>query len=412
MTEFAPVEEQMAILMRGVEFGDDRTRTNMEEELRLRLEESSQKGRPLRVYCGFDPTSSDLHLGHTVPLRKLRQFQELGHTVVFLIGTFTGTIGDPSDKESARTQQSLEEAMENARSFTQQANRVLDPEKTVVDYNHRWLSELDFGGVIRLASSFTVQQFLARDNFSKRHAKGEPIWLHEFFYALMQGYDAIMLETDVQIGGTDQLFNLMAGRTLMNARGMRPQVVLTFPILVGTDGHRRMSKSSGNHIGIDEAPGVIFTKVVNLPDHTFRNFAELVTRWSQEEIDGMVGQMEAGDLEPQAAKRALAQEIVGIFHGEDKAMQAAVDAVRMHEGAAPSDAPQFKLSQEMNVLDLMSAAGMVRSKGEARRLVQQGGVRLNGETVADGVQASVSPNGGESIIQVGRKRFLRVVSGE
>ena len=412
MTEFAPVEEQMAVLMRGVEFGDDRTRTNMEEELRLRLEESSQKGRPLRVYCGFDPTSSDLHLGHTVPLRKLRQFQELGHTVIFLIGTFTGTIGDPSDKESARTQQSLEEAMENARSFTQQANRVLDPEKTVVDYNHRWLSELDFGGVIRLASSFTVQQFLARDNFSKRHAKGEPIWLHEFFYALMQGYDAIMLETDVQIGGTDQLFNLMAGRTLMNARGMQPQVVLTFPILVGTDGHRRMSKSSGNHIGIDEAPGVIFTKVVNLPDHTFRNFAELVTRWSQEEIDRMVGQMDAGDLEPQAAKRALAQEIVGIFHGEDKAMQAAVDAVRMHEGSAPSDAPQFNLSQEMNVLDLMSAAGMVRSKGEARRLVQQGGVRLNGETVADGAQTSVSPNGGESIIQVGKKRFLRVVSAE
>jgi tyrosyl-tRNA synthetase len=173
-----------------------------------------------------------------------------------------------------------------------------------------------------------------------------------------------------------------------------------------------MSKSTGNHIGIDEPPAVIFTKVVNLPDHTFRNFAELVTRWNQEEIDRMVGQMEAGDLEPQAAKRALAQEIVGIFHGEDKAMQAAVDAVRMHEGSAPSDAPQFNLSQEMNVLDLMSAAGMVRSKGEARRLVQQGGVRLNGETVADGVQTSVSPNGGESIIQVGRKRFLRVVSAE
>ena len=188
-------------------------------ELRQRLEESYENGRPLRVYCGFDPTSSDLHLGHTVPLRKLRQFQELGHTVVFLIGTFTGTIGDPSDKESARTQQSLEEAMENARSFTQQAHRVLDPEKTVVDYNHRWLGELDFGGVIQLASSFTVQQFLARDNFSKRPAKGEPIWLHEFFYALMQGYDAIMLDTDVQIGGTDQLFNLMAGRTLMSARG-------------------------------------------------------------------------------------------------------------------------------------------------------------------------------------------------
>ena len=410
MTDFPPVKEQMAILMRGVEFGDDRTRTNMEAELRLRLEESRQNGRPLRVYCGFDPTSSDLHLGHTVPLRKLRQFQDLGHTVIFLIGTFTGTIGDPSDKESARTQQSLEEAMANARGFTQQAHRVLDPEKTVVDYNHKWLGELDFGDVIRLASHFTVQQFLARDNFSKRHATGEPIWLHEFFYALMQGYDAIMLDTDVQIGGTDQLFNLMAGRTLMNARGLRPQVVLTFPILVGTDGHRRMSKSTGNHIGIDEPPAVIFTKVVNLPDHTFRNFAELVTRWNQEEIDRMVEQMEAGEMEPQAAKRALAQEIVGIFHGEDKAMQAAVDAVRMHEGAAPSDAPQFSLSQEMNLLDLMSASGMVRTKGEARRLIQQGGVRLNGEAVADGVQTSVAPNGGESVIQVGKKRFLRVVS--
>ena len=410
MTDFPPVKEQMAILMRGVEFGDDRTRTNMEAELRLRLEESRQNGRPLRVYCGFDPTSSDLHLGHTVPLRKLRQFQDLGHTVIFLIGTFTGTIGDPSDKESARTQQSLEEAMANARGFTQQAHRVLDPEKTVVDYNHKWLGELDFGDVIRLASHFTVQQFLARDNFSKRHATGEPIWLHEFFYALMQGYDAIMLDTDVQIGGTDQLFNLMAGRTLMNARGLRPQVVLTFPILVGTDGHRRMSKSTGNHIGIDEPPAVIFTIVVNLPDHTFRNFAELVTRWNQEEIDRMVEQMEAGEMEPQAAKRALAQEIVGIFHGEDKAMQAAVDAVRMHEGAAPSDAPQFSLSQEMNLLDLMSASGMVRTKGEARRLIQQGGVRLNGEAVADGVQTSVAPNGGESVIQVGKKRFLRVVS--
>ena len=410
MTDFPPVREQMAILMRGVEFGDDRTRTNMEVELRLRLEESRQSARPLRVYCGFDPTSSDLHLGHTVPLRKLRQFQDLGHTVIFLIGTFTGTIGDPSDKESARTQQSLEEAMANARGFTQQAHRVLDPEKTVVDYNHRWLSELDFGDVIRLASHFTVQQFLARDNFSKRHATGEPIWLHEFFYALMQGYDAIMLDTDVQVGGTDQLFNLMAGRTLMNARGLRPQVVLTFPILVGTDGHRRMSKSTGNHIGIDEPPAVIFTKVVNLPDHTFRNFAELVTRWNQEEIDRMVEQVEAGEMEPQAAKRALGQEIVGIFHGEDKAMQAAVDAVRMHEGAAPSDAPQFSLSQEMNLLDLMSASGMVRTKGEARRLIQQGGVRLNGEAVADGVQTSVAPNGGESVIQVGKKRFLRVVS--
>ncbi len=411
MAEFPPVAEQMVILMRGVEFGDEQTRANMEKELRDRLEESRREGRPLRVYCGFDPTSSDLHLGHTVPLRKLRQFQDLGHEVIFLIGTFTGTIGDPSDKESARTQQSLAEALEKAQGFTKQALRMLDSDRTIVDYNHKWLGELDFGDVIGLASNFTVQQFLARDNFSKRHASGEPIWLHEFFYALMQGYDAIMLDTDVQIGGTDQLFNLMAGRTLMNAQGMRPQVVLTFPILVGTDGHRRMSKSTGNHIGIDEPPAVIFTKVVNLPDHTFRDFAELVTRWSQEEIDQMVAQIDASEMEPQAAKRSLGREIVGIFHGEDAAEQAAVDAARMHEGATPSDAPQFRLSQEMNLLELMSASGLVRSKGEARRLIQQGGVRFNGETVSDGVQTLVAPNGGENVLQIGKKRFLRVVSG-
>ena len=411
MAEFPPVEEQMVILMRGVEFGDVQTRANMEKELRDRLEESRRERRPLRVYCGFDPTSSDLHLGHTVPLRKLRQFQDLGHEVIFLIGTFTGTIGDPSDKENARTQQSLAEALEKAQGFTKQAQRVLDSDRTIVEYNHKWLGELDFGDVIQLASNFTVQQFLARDNFSKRHASGEPIWLHEFFYALMQGYDAIMLDTDVQIGGTDQLFNLMAGRTLMNAQGMRPQVVLTFPILVGTDGHRRMSKSTGNHIGIDEPPAVIFTKVVNLPDHTIRNFAELVTRWSQEEIDQMVARIDAGEMEPQAAKSSLAWEIVGIFHGEEAAEQAAVDAARMHEGAAPSDAPQYRLSQEMNLLELMNSSGLVRSKGEARRLIQQGGVRFNGETVSDGVQTLVAPNGEENVLQVGKKRFLRVVSG-
>jgi len=410
MAEFPPVEEQMATLMRGVEFGDEQTRVNMEKELRERVAESRREGRPLRVYCGFDPTSSDLHLGHTVPLRKLRQFQELGHTVIFLIGTFTGTIGDPSDKDSARTQQSLDEALEKARGFTQQAQRVLDQEKTIVDYNHKWLGALDFGDVIRLASNFTVQQFLARDNFSKRHSRGEPIWLHEFFYALMQGYDAIMLDTDVQIGGTDQLFNLMAGRTLMNAHGMRPQVVLTFPILVGTDGQRRMSKSIGNHIGIDEPPGVIYTKVVNLPDHTFANFAELVTRWSQAEIDRMTAEVKAGEMEPQEAKRALAKEIVSIFHGEEAGEQAAVDAARMHQGAAPSDAPHFILSHEMSLLDLMSASGLVRSKGEARRLIQQGGVRLNGEAVADGVTTFLAPNEEEDIVQIGRKRFLRIVS--
>jgi len=232
-----PVDEQMAILMRGVDFGDEQIKEVMERELRERLAE----GRPLRVYCGYDPTAPDLHLGHTVTIRKLAQFQALGHEVVFLIGTGTGLIGDPSDKDSTRPQRTPEELQALAKTYTDQVWKILDPQKTIVRYNSEWLSKLTLEDIIKLASNFTVQQFLARDNFSKRYAKGDPIWLHEFFYALMQGYDAVALQTDVQIGGTDQLFNLLAGRKIMEAFGLRPQVCLTFPILVGTHGYLRMS---------------------------------------------------------------------------------------------------------------------------------------------------------------------------
>ncbi|MCB0132420.1 MAG: tyrosine--tRNA ligase, partial [Caldilineaceae bacterium] len=275
MSTFPPVDEQMRILMRGVDFGDEQTRTNMEKELAARLEKASATGKPLRIYCGFDPSAPDLHLGHTIPMRKLRQFQDLGHEVIFLIGSFTGIIGDPSDRESVRKQQTVDDALEKGKSYTEQAFRVLDKEKTLIRYNHEWLGQLTFTDVIRLASNFTVQQFLTRDNFSKRFKNEDAIWLHEFFYALMQGYDAVALETDVQIGGTDQLFNLMAGRKLMEAHDLKPQIILTFPILVGTDGVLRMSKSTGNYIGIDESPGVIFTKVLNVPDSAMRNYAEL-----------------------------------------------------------------------------------------------------------------------------------------
>ncbi len=405
---FPPVDHQMAVLMRGVDFGDEQTTENMQKELRQRLEACERTGIPLRVYCGFDPTATDLHLGHTVPIRKLRQFQELGHTVIFLIGTFTGTIGDPSDKTSARVQQSLDEALEKAKSFTDQAWKVLDPAKTLVDYNHKWLSALTFTDVIELASHFTVQQFLVRDNFSKRFEKNDAIWLHEFFYALMQGFDAVALETDVQIGGTDQLFNLMAGRKLMEAKGMRPQTVLTFPILVGTDGVLRMSKSTGNSIGINESPGVIYTKVLNLPDQTIRNFADLVTRWSPEKIDGLMADLAAGALPPRKLKQALAWEIVSIFHGDAAADQAAQDARAMFEGAAPSDAPTFTLTGPTLLLDVMAESKLVKSKSEARRMVQQGAVRLNEETIED-TGATVSPTAGEQVLQVGKRKFLRIL---
>ena len=408
MSHFPPVDEQMRILMRGVDFGDDLTYRNMESELRARLQESFDSGHPLRIYCGYDPSSPDLHLGHTITMRKLRQFQDLGHDVTFLIGSFTGIVGDPSDKEAARKQQTLAEALAKAESYGQQAWIVLDRDKTRVRYNHEWLGELSFTDVIGLASNFTVQQFLARENFSLRYQRGDAIWLHEFFYALMQGYDAVAQETDVQIGGTDQLFNLMAGRKLMEAHGQRPQVVLTLPILAGTDGVLRMSKSTGNTIGIDEPPAMMFTKVLNVPDTAIRSYAELVTRWTPDQSDALFRQVDEGALEMRDLKHELAAEIVSIFHGEDAAAQAAQDARRMFEGDAPSDAPVLTLQQEVSLVDALQMAGLIKSKSEGRRLIQQGGVRIDGVAVG-AVDAVLAPQAGvERTVQVGKRKYLRV----
>lgn len=409
MPHFPPVDEQLRKLMRGVDFGDEQTYVNMEKELRERLQESYDSECPLKVYCGYDPSTPDLHLGHTLTMRKLRQFQDLGHEVTFLIGTFTATIGDASDKDSARRQQSLDDALGKAETYADQVFRILDRGRTRVDYNHKWLSQLSFGDVIELASNFTVQQFLQRDNFAKRFARGDAIGLHEFFYALMQGYDAVALQTDVQIGGTEQLFNLMAGRKLMDAHGMRPQVVLTMPILVGTDGSLRMSKSTGNFIGISELPGVIFTKVLNVPDSVMRNYAELATRWEPEEIDAMFTAIAADELEMREFKHKLAWEIVSIFYDDDAANQAAEDARRMYEGQIPSDAPSYRLASARSIIDVLHESGLVKSRGEARRLIEQGGVRLNGVTV-EAIDAVVTPSGGdEQYVQAGKRKFLRVV---
>lgn len=408
MATFLAVDQQMDILMRGVKFGDELTYQHMAQELRARLTESYASSHPLRVYCGFDPSAPDLHLGHTVPMRKLRQFQDLGHEVVFLIGSFTGTIGDPSDKESARSQQTLQRALAAAKTYTEQAWRVLDSSKTLVRYNHEWLGELSFTDVIDLASHFTVQQFLARDNFSQRFARGDAIWLHEFFYALMQAHDALALETDVQVGGTDQLFNLMAGRKLMEAKGRKPQVILTFDILVGVDGVKRMSKSTGNYIGINETPGVIFTKVLNVPDTAMRNYAELVTRWTPETINAHLAQVESGALSMREFKHELAWEIVSIFHGDDAANQAAADARKMHEGEAPSDAPVFHLTREVALIELLQQTGLVQSKSEGRRLIQQHGVRLNGNIVTD-VDAVIQPAAHQGqTLRAGKRNYVRL----
>ncbi|MCD6553193.1 MAG: tyrosine--tRNA ligase [Anaerolineae bacterium] len=401
-----PVDEQMAILMRGVDFGDEQIKEVMERELRERLAE----GRPLRVYCGYDPTAPDLHLGHTVTIRKLAQFQELGHEVVFLIGTGTGLIGDPSDKDSARPQRTPEELQALAKTYTDQVWKILDPQKTIVRYNSEWLSKLTLEDIIKLASNFTVQQFLARDNFSKRYAKGDPIWLHEFFYALMQGYDAVALQTDVQIGGTDQLFNLLAGRKIMEAFGLRPQVCLTFPILVGTDGYLRMSKSTGNYIGIDEPPEQMYGKVMSLPDHAMSNYFNLVTRWTPAEIARIEADLKSGKLHPRDAKMKLAWEIVSIFHGDE-----AADAAEAHfrtvfqKRELPPDMPTLTVTGPVNIVDLMTQAGLAQSKSAARRLIQQGGVRLDGEQVKD-INTMVEVTN-EAVLQVGRRRFVKLIAG-
>jgi tyrosyl-tRNA synthetase len=400
----------MAILMRGAEFGDEQTKEHMREALRQRLIESDETGRPLRIYCGYDPTAPDIHLGHTVTMRKLRQFQELGHQAIFLIGTFTGLIGDPSDQDAARPRQTMEEVKENAATYVEQAHRILDPEETEVRYNDEWLAGLTFENVIDLASNFTVQQFLSRDKFAERREKGDAIWVHEFLYALMQGYDAVALETDIQIGGTDQLFNLLAGRKLQEVFGQKPQVCLTFPILVGTDGTLRMSKSTGNYVGVDEPPETKYGKTMSIPDSAMRNWFELVTRWKPERIEGLFGAVKRGDVHPMDAKKQLAWEIVSIFDGDEAADRAADHFKRVHQQRQlPEDMPTYQLTAPENVVDIIATTDLAPSKSQARRLVQQGAVRTDGEKITDIGTKIELDEGEEVVLQVGKRRFIRLI---
>jgi tyrosyl-tRNA synthetase len=402
------IDEQMAILMQGVDFGDEQIKETMEAELRERLVE----GRPLRVYCGYDPTAPDIHLGHTVTMRKLRQFQELGHEVTFLIGNFTGLIGDPSDRDSVRRQQTAEEVMEKAKTYTDQAFKILDRGKALVRYNADWLAKLTFEDVLELASHFTVQQFLARDRFAQRYGRGDPIWVHEFMYALMQGYDAVAMNTDVQVGGTDQLFNLMAGRKLQEAFGQRPQIALTTPILVGTDGHLRMSQTTGNYIGIDEPPEEMYGKVMSIPDHAMLDYYTLVTRFSPDEVAAVERGLADGSLHPMEAKRQLAREIVSVFYSDEGATQAEAHFKKVfQQRELPSEMPTHRPSvSELNIVDLLVATDLAKSKSEARRLIQQGGVKLDGEKVGS-IELMVSIKDG-MIVQVGKRRFARLIRDE
>jgi len=402
------IDEQVDLLMQGTAYGDDALALAMRNSLKERLVEAEKEGRPLRVYCGFDPRTSDLHLGHTVPMRKLRQFQELGHEVIFLIGNFTSLIGDPSDKDKLRPQLTPEEVEENARTYAEQAFKILDPEKTIIEYNAKWLSKLTFADLIKLASNFTIQQFLTRDNFRKRWDKGEPVYLHETFYAIMQGYDAYALRADVQVGGTDQLFNIVtAARKLMTFMGVKPNVAIILDILPGTDGEVKMSKSLGNHIPLLSTPEDMYGKLMSIPDKAMGAYMRLLTRWTPPEIAELETGMAEGRLNPRDVKMKLAREIVEIYHGPEAAQRAEAHFVRVFQQRdTPEDAPEYHLQEGETVLQVLRNAGLVSSNSEGRRMIQQKAVRLDGEILTD----PHAPFPGPGMLRVGKRKFVRVVA--
>ncbi len=397
------IDDQIAVLMRGTRYGDEETRRVMEQELRERLAE----GRPLRVYLGVDPTAPDLHLGHSVPMRKLAQFQEFGHECTFLIGDFTAMIGDPSDKDKTRPQLTREQVLANVETYTRQAFKILDPKKTKIRYNSEWLSKLTLADTVRLASHFTVAQFLERENFAQRYARGEPIYLHEFFYALMQGYDAVALETDVQIGGTDQTFNILAGRRIQQFFGQKPQIMITLGILPGTDGRLKMSKSLGNAIPIDTTPEDMYGKLMSIPDFAMRTYFDLLTRFHPNEIERIFQELEAGVRHPRDVKMLLAREVTSIFFGEEAAAEAEAYFVRVfQQRERPEEMPTHELREPQNIIDLMTELNLVKSRSEARRLIQQGGVRLDGERITS-FDFVVEPKGTQ-VLRVGKHIFVEL----
>jgi tyrosyl-tRNA synthetase len=401
------IDQQVAYLMQGTAYGDDSLKESMAKELRERLIAAEKEGRPLRVYCGFDPRTTDLHLGHTVPMRKLRQFQEMGHEVTFLIGNYTSLIGDPSDKDVLRPQLTAEQVEQNGRTYAEQAFRILDKSKTRIRYNAEWLSGLTFEELIKLASNFTIQQFLTRDNFKKRWEKGDAVYLHETFYSIMQGYDAYAMNTDVQVGGTDQLFNIMtAARKIMTSQGELPNIAIIVDILPGTDGVVKMSKSLGNHIPINTDAEDMYGKMMSIPDSAMPSFSRLVTRWTPDIIEAREKALADGSLHPRDAKMQLAYEVVSTFWGEEGAARGQEAFVTMFQKKdVPDEMPEYQLLAGQNLLDVLEAAELIESRGQGRRLLKQNGIRLDGEVVDDPFLVP-----GAGILQVGKRKFVRLLA--
>jgi tyrosyl-tRNA synthetase len=399
------VEEQMAVIRQGV------VEIIPEEDLRRKLERSIRENEPLVIKQGFDPTAPDIHLGHTVGLRKLRQFQDLGHTVVFLIGDFTGMIGDPSGRSETRRQLSREELVENAKTYTEQAFKVLDPKRTVVDYNSRWLARMEFADVLRLTATQTVAQMLERDDFEKRYEAGRPISLLEFVYPLAQGYDSVALNADVEIGATEQKFNLLMAREIQRAYGQEPEVIITLPILEGIDGVEKMSKSLGNYIGVTEAPEEIYGKTMRIPDGLIVKYFELVSSRGPGEIDAVRERLADPATNPSHVKRELARDLVAQFHDSEAAQRAEAHFNRLFvEHERPEQTNRLELEAPEGgvwIVKAITEARLCESSSAARRMIQQGAVRVDGEKLSD-VDRKLSPRREAYAIQVGKRGFVDV----
>ena len=391
----ASIEAALAEIKRGVE------ELIPEEELIAKLKE----GRPLRIKLGADPTAPDIHLGHTVIFNKLRAFQELGHDVTFLIGDFTAMVGDPTGKNNTRPPLSREDVLRNAETYKEQVFKILDPAKTKIQFNSEWLSELGAEGMIRLAANQTVARMLERDDFKKRYAGGQPIAIHEFMYPLLQGYDSVAMETDVELGGTDQKFNLLMGRELQKANGQKPQAVLMMPLLVGLDGEKKMSKSANNYIGISEAPSEMFGKIMSISDDLMWNYYDLLSFRPLEEVAQLKADVEAGQ-NPRDIKVALAKEIIARFHSQADADAAEQEFVnRFAKNQIPDEMPEFAFDAGLPVSNILKEAGLCASTSEAMRMVKQGAAKIDGDKVAD---SKFAPEAGTYVFQVGKRKFARI----
>ncbi len=391
----ASIEAALAEIKRGVE------ELIPEEELIAKLKE----GRPLRIKLGADPTAPDIHLGHTVIFNKLRLFQELGHEVTFLIGDFTAMVGDPTGKNSTRPPLSREDVLRNAETYKEQVFKILDPAKTKIQFNSEWLSDLGAEGMIRLAANQTVARMLERDDFKKRYTGGQPIAIHEFMYPLLQGWDSVEMKTDVELGGTDQKFNLLMGRELQRSHGQKPQVVLMMPLLVGLDGEKKMSKSANNYIGISEAPSEMFGKIMSISDDLMWSYYELLSFRPLEEIAQFKADVDAGK-NPRDIKVLLAKEIIARFHTDADADAAEQEFVnRFSKNQIPDEMPEFAFEAGRPVSNLLKEAGLCPSSSDAMRMVKQGAAKIDGEKVAD---SKFTPEAGTYVFQVGKRKFARI----